>query len=314
MKKAILAGVLLVAGATLAPAVSAQEERGLPVLSTENLVISHYEPQNVDAEELLMVANRLIGRTFYVKERGGAAAAPVTNLQLLGYSLLVYDERESVDSILQSLRSLDGAERGEGVDERKYVTREYRPRFLHLGTVKHVLRDGSTDFSIIEERSLVILRGWADDLEESLALLRSIDVPRPEIRLQCFLLVPAKTGDTSAQLPEGLAQELKTLVPQYEFRRDGFALLHTSVAPTSRVRALLGGSGQADYELSFKPTAFDSESSSLSVEDCSLVRSYGPDHRETVFSTSMVMRGGEYTVLGASGSEPVFVVVRIEPL
>ena len=36
--------------------------------------------------------------------------------------------------------------------------------------------------------------------------------------------------------------------------------------------------------------------------------------RNLVFSTDTLFRGNEYTVLGASGMEPIFVVIRVAPI
>ena len=75
MKKRTVTG-LLVACAILAPA-RAQEAGGLPVISTEDLVIELYNPANVDVKNLFEVASRLVGRSFCVQERGGLNGPPV---------------------------------------------------------------------------------------------------------------------------------------------------------------------------------------------------------------------------------------------
>ena len=38
------------------------------------------------------------------------------------------------------------------------------------------------------------------------------------------------------------------------------------------------------------------------------------DARSRVFSTDTLFRGNEYTVLGASGMDPIFVVIRVAPM
>jgi len=328
MKEQLLAGILL-ACATLAPVgaqATSETVPAPPVLSIDDLVIAHYRPLRVDPDELLGVSQRMLGRAFYVRERGGKAGGPVANLQLLGDSLLVYDEKGSVERMLALLRSLDSDE-AEGLPEgaSPVVVQEFRPRFARIGTILDVLKPTRHEVmvrgaavqsvSFVKERNLVILRDEPAAVADLLELLQRIDVPQPEIQLQCILLMPGKEQGPGPVLPEELRRELKTLVPRYDFQSVGFALLRTGVNPGTRIRALLGDVDDQSYELSFRPTAFDAESGSLSVEYCSLVRSLTgttDPPRQSIFSTSMMMRGDEYTVLGASGAEPVFVVVRVE--
>ena len=71
--------------------------------------------------------------------------------------------------------------------------------------------------------------------------------------------------------------------------------------------------------------AFDAHTGSMTVRECSLVKQH-KEHvgvpggivteirTEEVFSTSVVLRGGEYTVLGATGREPIFVVLKLTTL
>ena len=62
----------------------------------------------------------------------------------------------------------------------------------------------------------------------------------------------------------------------------------------------------------FRPIAYDAQTGSLSVSRCGLFQPDTPSLDErTYFQTSAIFRGGEYTVLGAVGTEPVFLVVRV---
>jgi len=145
-----------------------------------------------------------------------------------------------------------------------------------------------------------------------LALLEKADRPQRQVLVTCYLLAGG-VGLDSAGVPAELAQHLGKLVPDFGFRRIGFAMLQSSVAPSGLVRLKFDGPQRTGYTFTFFPTAFDRETNSMTVERCSLEWS-GGEESTVIFSTSTVLRGGEYTVLGASGADPVFLAVRISPV
>lgn len=58
--------------------------------------------------------------------------------------------------------------------------------------------------------------------------------------------------------------------------------------------------------------AFDEATGSLTVANCSLVEETATGPR-TLFETSTLLRGGEYTVLAGTGATTRLPVVRVSP-
>lgn len=295
--------------------------QGPPLLSMEEVSLGQYTPEHVDADELEELAGGFVGREFFVKERGGYASDPVPNIRLLGRSLVLFDTAEYQKRILETLRELDQpGNRRERPPAEPLVEFEYRPRFLSmdgvlqsLGNFLRQVTDGESYFDNIgfsRERGVLVVRESAARGEEIRALLARIDVPQPQVVISCQLVRGTAGRGEDVGLPAELSTNLRKLVPGYSFEAVGFALLQSSAAPGGEVMLKLETSVEADYQLSFLPVAFDEEQSSLSVAKCKLTRSTG----ELIFTTDTMFRGGEYTVLGASGTDPDFVVVRVTPL
>ena len=68
----------------------------------------------------------------------------------------------------------------------------------------------------------------------------------------------------------------------------------------------LNGDG---YGLRFHPLAYDTETGSLSVEDCALLY-----YQDVSFTTNTVLSADQYTVIGATGAKPIFVVIKVRKI
>jgi hypothetical protein len=318
-------------------AVLPQEQGGneVPVISIERIELRSYEPRNVDAEQLFRIAERTIGRSFYVSERGGSEADAVDNLSLLADRIVMYDEPAYLTRIQGALELLDRPATVSGAEN--LVVREYTPRYVSLDAAASALkpferifpvRDGGartvSNLNYVQERNQLVIRDTEEQIKRMQELLQRIDVPEPQALLSCYV-VQADPAGTGAGLPADLLQNLGKIVPQFKFRPLGFALLQASIAPGRNLSLTIDVDPQLSYDLRFRVVAYDRGSASLSVGDCSVQRDeYRSVTREGVtelqragsrqlFSTQAVFRGGEYTVLGATGAEPVFLVVRLTP-
>jgi hypothetical protein len=292
----------LVAGFSLPAAVS--QEEGRPVLSLSEIVLDQYSVQHVDAGELYTLATELAGRQYFLKERGGTEAEPVDSLRMLGESIVLYDTRAEVERTKQLLARLD-VPRAEEASSWKMS--EYRPRFLSLDTAA---RAAATVVSAdqLEERGLVMLSGDGRSVDGALALLARIDVPERQVLLTC-LMIEVDSDLKGPDLPPDLAGNLQKLLPQSRFTQTGMAMLKTSVTGSAQISLEIETLEGQSYRLSFAPVSFDETSASLTIANCALVQN---DERE-LFRTNTVLRGGEYTVLAATGSAPKLLVVRVVP-
>ena len=82
-------------------------QQGPPLVSLTELRLIHYPPQHVSVYDLEQVVTRMVGRQFYVKERGGFAGHPVSNVSVLGDSLILYDTVDYLEVMNQVIPSLD---------------------------------------------------------------------------------------------------------------------------------------------------------------------------------------------------------------
>lgn len=284
----------------------ALERLDMPVfLSLSELVLDRYPVQHVSANDLANLARTLIGREYFVKENG-AGSKPVSSLRQLGNTIVLYDTKEQVQRARELLARLD-APREEGVPSYKAV--EYRPRFVSLKTAMDAV-ENLVDLSVVPDRGLIVMTDDQGDIDGALALLARIDVAEKQVLLTCQLI---EVGDSAhgLALPRDLTDNLQKLLPGNAFTQVGMAMLKTSVSSQSPVSVQIESPGKR-YQLSFIPVAFDQATSTLTISECSLTEAAEPGPR-SLFTTNTVLRGGEYTVLAATGATPRLLVVRVTP-
>jgi len=312
--RAIRALVICALGAVVHAQSEDAESRGSGdtrvLLSASELVLRYHEVEHRDSRELLQVSAALLSRDIYVRERGGFHADPVTNMRVLGDSIVVYDVEPEVLRILAKLEELDRPLQDESPPMQ---TLNYVPRHLSPDTLQRSLEGVNVLSTIVQERNMLLVRGGPGELLEARHRLASVDAPPTEVRLTFYVLeaVGAEELERSdPRLPAELVSNLEGLLPQHRFRRSGFGLLLTAVGAGPE-RSVELGSGAV---LTLRPVAFEPEGGALTVDDCRFVVQ-GPSGARQLFRTSAVLAGGEYTVIGASGSQaPVFVAIRVDPI
>ena len=346
--KLILAGLL----AGLAPmgmATAQTEEDGakfnsdVAVLEVDSLTIAQYAPEHVDADRMFQFAINMLARKFLVTDRGVEGGQLTQNMNLLGDTIIVYDEPKNVERILAQLKELDRAPKPRSLETVNLTTFEYRPRYVSLDVIEEALRPfqrqitidpGSParnpsmamNISTVDERSLVVVRETAKTVVEIQSLLDRIDVPEPQVMLTFHAIQGTTEEPEGGPLPEELTKNLERLLPQYRFESLGLAMVQTSAAAGREVLLSIDAGDDEGFEVQFRPVAFDEKTSSLTIERCSVAREIYADvstaagsgrqrmRTDRLFSTSTILRGGEYTVLGATGADPVFVVIRLVPV
>ena len=322
--------------ATSAPQQTGGDAGGGPVLvSVSDLGVSRYRPQHLDAGELVRLVQQMVGRRLFVAERGGYQSDPVWNVQLIGDTLVLYDTKEYLQRMSAMLAELDLTEGpAPSSPSERVTTWEYTPRYLSLEATYEILQplrrfldpgvetrltatpagNPTSNISLSEERRLVVVRDSAERVKEIRELLQRVDLPQDQVTITCWLLQGGAGAGEKSGLPAELSEHLARLVPGQAFRRIGFGLLQSSVSTQGPVSMQLADSvnGQPPYHLVLRPMAYDRESGSLSVSGCTL--SYAGGGGNSLFSTSAVLRGGEFTVIGASGSDPILVAIRVTPV
>jgi hypothetical protein len=277
---------------------------GPPVVSLSEIVLDQYQVEHVDPEDLFELANSMVGRAYYVKESNDK----VSGLRRLGRTIVLYDTKEQVQRARELLASLDKPR--EGSDSSSYKVAEYRPRFVSLNTAVAAVGE-LVELSVVKERGMLVLHDDAEDVESALTLLQRIDEAEKQVLLTCQLLEVGGERQGPA-LPKELVDNLLRLLPESTFAQVGMAMLKTSVGGQDSLSVQIESTGKR-YRFSFTPVAFDESTGSLTVSGCCLVEEVERNTERQLFVTNTVLRGGEYTVLAATGATPRLLVVRVTP-
>ena len=300
-------------------------------------VLEYYQPMNAPPEELQMLMYQLSETNFFshkVRYPDSESLEPVyvfrePSVLVFGDSILVRDSRAEIANTMKHLREFDAR----FSDPRKQVQPESR-RELRSFEVTHVglrsvgeallsiynvtqTRAGFSmveppTFSFVEEKNLVLVRGTQSQIAEAEAVLKRMDVPQPRVMLECYLVSGASDAETDPRVPTDLAADLAQLVPYAGFELWSSAFLPSNTSGPVELKVELDGR-DGELQLQMVPEAFDSTSGTLTLGrvDFELSLLEGKRRTRRSFTTSTMLRRGEYTVLGAVGADPVFVVIKL---
>ena len=317
--------------ATFAPSIAAlpqasDDDDG--VLEASEVALHHYRPHHADARELFSTARQLFLREIAVRSEG--QVRPVANMFTLDDAIVVYDTPSYAARVLEQLRELEGV----ATDQPAYTITEVAPKHIALETALHALRpfertievmnggrrEKTRNMTVIEERSLILLRDTAQNTADMLRTLGSIDQPAPQAMLTYYLLRP--TSSESVGLPKDLVANLQALTGTEGFTAVAHGMVRTSVLSRQAI-SLTSEDGTNRYSLELRPTAYDRQSGAVNFDRISFsmgsmwtgVQSPAgePAPMREMLRTSTSVRGGEWTVLGSSGSSP-YVVLRVAPV
>lgn len=302
-----LAPLALLALSALAPAQTPPQESevsedGYPLVDLSELVLDRYVVQHVNADQLLSIGQEMVGRVYVVRH---ASTEPVWNMRTLGNMIVLYDTKEHVSHARDVLQRLDAAPEGGSRSSHKIV--EYRPRFVSLRTAQDAVVN-LVELSLVPERGLMVLTDDEEDVDAALALLERLDVAERQVLITCQLVEVG--GSEGTPLAKDLEANLLKLLPGSAFAQVGMAMLKTSVVSRNQVSVQIETTGKR-YRLAFMPVAFDAATGALTVSGCSLTEE--GDTPRVLFQTDTILRGGEYTVLAATGATPRLLVVRVSP-
>lgn len=293
------------------------------------LEVEYYRPKKADAGKLARLAQQLFGNGFRGAEFVGPLASPATILEF-GQSVLIRGYEPQVREVLNQLTRLD-AEWQDGPAGGRLETLQYRVRHVSMDSIAAALdpferpivegdvqamqqaRAMSINVGVLRERGLVIVRDTPERLKTIRGVLEAIDVPATQLLVTAYVI----HGNTDAakedpRLPAELTRDLKQLVPYSGFELLSIGFLRSDgVGPMLLEVELQGG---ADFRLQLRPQAYDPEGGALNLSDCEFQISENTGQaRKRRFSTSALLRQGEYTVLGGLGDTPVLVVLRLAP-
>jgi len=311
-----------------AASTQAQEKFKSGIVQPSELVLKRYRPKYVHPNDLMRILYDMYGRRIVVaSEEGGTRG--VTNLAELADHLIIYDTPDHVARILGSLEVLDQPA-GEGdldSDAKSMVTTHYTARYVPQTSLLSALSSfGNIQYSAAGPR-MISARVVKNRIGEFQAFLGELDQPDPAVRLTCYLLSTAAVENEGSQGPSAPVEVLAGLaeiLPDQKFHSIGFSMIQSSVNEDRSIELGIAASDHNRYELRFRPQAFDQSSGDMSVSDCEVrvVQTQasanvpgGGSHGSGIGSmvllrTDTVLRGNQYTILGASGKDPVFIVIH----
>jgi hypothetical protein len=332
----LLPGPWLAAQADAPPEVSATQAdqhddpwAGQPAFSANEVELTVFTPENLIVDDLYHTAQQIHGRTIWIKE-SGLRQQPPSNMQMLGDSILIFDTPEYSQRVLEALIRLD-AEASTGESTSRRVLREselelfeYRPRFLSLHAVADSLEPFNRQNVVYREvdderfevialtpawsRGMMIVRDTSESVAQIKAFLERIDVPAPHVTVSCLVLKATRSDGGNRDLPAELVEHLSQLVPYDQFELLTMGLVQSAVSPDMEMMINMPlPSDGLECSLSMQVEAFDEIESALTLQEARF--SVGLSLK---FATRVTLHQDEYVVLGASGREPVFVVMRMK--
>ena len=337
----LLAGSVLPASAQEDPAAQALQAPQAPQLPTiDELTAVAFTPRHLNGTQIYNAAIGMYGRNILVRVARGTE--DFSRFILVGHSLIVRDTSDRALEIVNELRALeDEIATAEGVGQRQngelLVSREYAPRYVDaealfdaLGPLRRAL---STKDGVVVTENVSVFAGQAlhvhdtrERVAEIMAFLERLDKPAAQASIAVLVIAGNNSGSSSAELPAELVENLAKLVPMSGFELLSTGLLRGSVRKPMELATEFGDS--QTYRVGLLPEAFDAAQGEIALReftfgyesprteatetpDGAVVEQRRRGTRRQSFSTSATLRDGEYTVLGAVGSDPIFVVLRM---
>jgi hypothetical protein len=338
---ALLCAALAAPGAQAAPQATGAQSAPAPdpapmpdmrpqVIPAQALRMHYYTARHSDARELSSVLSQLAGRMFHVADQDGLASQPISNVRTFGNVVVLYDRPERIAELVKILAELEQANAEDPAQTESLMVAEYRPQYLSVQALYSALAPlrrslhqqparGSVPGAVtpnvtpLEQPAMIVMRDTPEQLEQMLALMRRLDVPPPQVQISCWLLTGAGgDAERTADLPEDLVRNLSRIVPEDAFRRLCVTMIRTSVLP-GQAQKLRSDFRSAEFderfELILEPAGFDPGAGVLPITRCRFEASTGQE-----FETSVTLRSGEYTVIGAAGIDPLYVVLQVTAL
>ncbi len=294
------------------------------------LTVRYFKPAKAPVDSLQSALLRLM------MARPGDSFRFVT-LQTLGGTLLLQGPDETLPDVLKLARELDenyvgGAGQSPGIDQMHH---QYRVRNVSLEHLEQALQfldrnrmqqypgqPRGLHLSYVYGSGMVQMSGSDEYVARAKQVIAEVDVPQPSLMLTCYLIRGRSEVQSDARIPAALARDLSALVP-YE----GFELMSSGMLPTNanndmELRVDLEEQKGA-FTLAMRPAAFDPDKGLLALSkvnfELSLNQKQTDDNGTLIgmtstrrsFETSTSLATDRYSVLGAVGGDPVFVVVRL---
>lgn len=297
------------------------QNRGATSQEDPRVIIEYYQPEKAPSYELQRAMQQLDPPAPGRPGPGGVATA-VPYYTVFGETLLVKHREAEMPATLETLKRLDQAYVGESQWQGpKLETFHYQVRHVPLNSVLSGLRgtfqqnQGPTPPSIstIDDRGMVIFRGSPEDVKEVSTLIKALDVPLPQLLITVYIIEGTSKDEADFRVPADLARDLGALVPYEAFNIVSMGILPSDTVSPMEMEAMFSDQ-VGEFKLQMYPQAYDPETGALTIGKIEFRASSNENgvRNNRQFTTSTSLRRGQYTVLGAVGADPIFVVAEMK--
>jgi hypothetical protein len=312
------------------PALQVPDAETVAIPSSE-LEITYYTPRTTSTKTLLALAEELFGDVIYVQRaslpgRDGGDAW-VSHFLDVQDTILIRDTNDQVLKIRAELQRLEdslahdlhGA--GGASQDAELVDWQYEPRHVSAATLDRALSRFHRSFTVfppdgkqgenvqaqtiisLSDRNMLLVHETPGQIKKIKAFIEGIDQPAPQVTITYYVVTghaDANVQRNGRAIPEELVANLRRLVPAEVYQLELTGVLRSSVSGKMVVEDDL-----RQMEMQLEPASFNPQGGTLALKTCRF------EYQKRSFATSATLHRGEYTVLGAAGDNPVFLVLRL---
>ena len=279
-------------------------------------------PEGLDSSSLSAIIE-LYRRNIFVKDKDGSVTGPVSDVQDSRAGFFLYDALDYVALVKgavakaaasmpkqpeQPLRIATYVPRYVGVEQLAAAIEPLRRKVL-VPAAPGLPADDQPNTSFHSQPALILVQDTREQVDRILALLAQVDQPSPQFMVQCLVLGTSMSADdTVAPLPSDLTDNLHRLLPYRSYPTLATALVRASIQPGEEQTLQGKLSTGANFGLTLLPGGVDLDKRQVSLQRLRF-QAEGQS-----FETSAVIALDEYAVIGAAGSNPYLVVLRVTNL
>ncbi len=325
--------LILVLAAATSPGFTQDVEKAgskpIDVVDADALRFVYYRPRAASARHVAAALKDLYLSHLFVRT-DGTNSRRVQEVQTIGDSLVFYSTPNRIEKLQALTKKIEEAFRGDGPDDEgeRFVTARYAPRFISANDAIQALQSfqrsipidpsrGQTarNVSQLSDRGILLLRDTRKNVDEMVNILKELDQPRPQLTLTC-IVIRGSYKNESANLPADLVDHMKQMTEFSGFERLTGGIVRMTATGAS-VSLSMAGKNALDASLEIRPSGYDETTRTLSLSRVDFqvqqMPAAGLPPVRQRLSTSTSLPVDRYTVLGAMGEQPIFLVFRIRP-
>lgn len=298
-------------------------------VAADLIAVAYYRPQWTDTGTLSSFVNEVHSPIVYIT-KSGQVERPMNALISKQSVILVRGSQEQVDFLMGELARFDEALRvpraktaEQAGEQEEIVQFEYRPRFsdakglfdalqTYVRSIEVVDTNGEshymTNITYVPSHRQILVHERRGRAEEIRSLLERLDQPAPQFTVEYLVIEGSTSADSPNRPPAELAEHLARMLPFEHFTLLDTGLVHGTAREEMQVSFENNEDG-IEMLLELSPASFDEQSGTLTLRRCSF--RYGTQSKRRTFNTGATLTVGEFTVIGAAGSEGTLLALRL---